>query len=265
MNAEEYQQQQESISTAFIAVILKILESFAAPKLSEKEWMGALWAMYGPTNQYRNRAAELGRNFYDSQRAQHVGGFHKTYLANYKFDWFAEAMQPIKADLMKPGADESVLSRVAMRAVKEVENGGRKTILRGVKTDSQVKGWARIASGRETCAFCLMLVSRGATKALYFSAADAGLNTDDTTAMQLVGAGDEKALDKLMVKWHPGCDCRVVPIFNRKSWPGRAAAQRAYKLWNDQTDGYSGKDALNAFRRAVERGDIDEKTLTPAA
>src|SRR5690606_20920126 len=53
--------------------------------------------------------------------------------------------------------------------------------------------WARVPTGAETCAFCLMLASRGFD---YSSEAAAG------------GGGDEH-------KFHADCDCQVVPTWDK--------------------------------------------------
>ena len=55
--------------------------------------------------------------------------------------------------------------------------------------------WARIPSGKTTCAFCLMLAGRGA---VYHTA--------------------EKAGD-LGNKFHAHCDCQIVPIKDPSDWP----------------------------------------------
>src|SRR5690606_36307470 len=80
--------------------------------------------------------------------------------------------------------------------------------------------WARVATGRETCAFCLILVSRGP---VYQSAKSAGLNTSNENAMRLLQRGDETAINAVMTRWHEGCDCRVVPVSDYNRWAGRAA------------------------------------------
>lgn len=56
-------------------------------------------------------------------------------------------------------------------------------------------GWARRLTGAENCAFCVMLASRGA---VYRSRATAGG----------------------MRKWHDGCDCEIVPVYDLTDWPG---------------------------------------------
>lgn len=115
--------------------------------------------------------------------------------------------------------------------------------------------WARVATGRETCAFCLILVSRGP---VYQSAKSAGLNTSNENAMRLLQRGDETAINAVMTRWHEGCDCRVVPVFDYNRWAGRAAQQRALELWMKYSKGAkNNRDAINRLRRALYHGEID--------
>ncbi|HVV11584.1 hypothetical protein [Amycolatopsis sp.] len=270
MNAEEYASQQEGISNALIALILQLVNVFRAPRLNGRDWGNLLAVLYPYVTDARTQAAELGREFYDSQRSQHNPDLprHDSFLASYRPEWFAEAMEPARAAMSRPGASQEAAAQVALRAAKEVENGGRRTLLRAVDTDRVAKGWARVATGRETCGFCMMLVSRGP---VYSSAEDAGLDLNDTSATDLwlkAEHGDidaQQAIDEMMTRWHPGCDCKVVPVFDRRDWPGRDAYLRAERAWADTTKGYSGKDALNAFRRAVESGELDVRDFAIAA
>lgn len=146
-------------------------------------------------------------------------------------------------------------------------------------TRGVVRGWARVATGRETCAFCLMLISRGPT---YYGADTAGLDLDDASAAQAYAEAPsleaffEETKD-YMEQWHPGCDCRVVPVFDRRNWVGKKAAGEALEAWKrasriasdeleDSPVHRAGKKkgepfthnelALNALRRLLERGDI---------
>lgn len=149
-----------------------------------------------------------------------------------------------------------------------------------------VVGWARVATGNETCAWCLMLISRGAElnhkgNFAYREAATAGINLDDETALDLwneAGGNIEKFKELLydedddessMEKWHTGCDCLAVPVFDINDWPGRDSAKRALELWIDASGTASeliasGKsrtknkytETLNALRRRLDSGEI---------
>jgi hypothetical protein len=117
---------------------------------------------------------------------------------------------------------------------------------------TQVAGWARVATGRETCAFCLILVSRGP---VYRAASTTGLKLSDPAALDKFLAGED--VSEWMTQWHPNCDCKVVPVFDSVSWAGASAQDRALRIWKNQTKDTFGKDSLNAFRREVERGNVN--------
>jgi hypothetical protein len=168
-------------------------------------------------------------------------------------------------------------------ALKDEDAGGRP--LQVVKTPQEqaqaqdgtvenIRGWARVATGRETCAWCLMLVSRGP---VYRSAENAGLDLDDLNALNLLAAGED--VSGAMQQWHDGCDCKVIPVFKQKAWVGEQAQKRAEELWIEATEValaeekadpdkryVAGKNkgqlvsrnqrTINALRRRLNAGDI---------
>jgi hypothetical protein len=262
VTAEEYQAQQQQTNAAAVLVLGNILRQYQLSALSPAQWDALVVQMFPIVEFYRQLSAQSGREFFDSERDQHVGQRLDAYLATYELDWLREALRPSQADFQREVTQDHQLATTLLRLSKEVENGGRRTILRAVRSDPVVKGWARIATGRETCAFCLMLVSRGP---VFTSAESAGLDLNDTSAADLFAAGDKEALDELTTRWHPGCDCEIAPVYDRSNWPGMDAYQRASQLWGTHTKGYSGKDALNAFRRALERGAMNPGDFALAA
>lgn len=87
----------------------------------------------------------------------------------------------------------------------------------------RVTRWARVTTSPEPCAFCVMLASRGA---VYKSEAGAkGFNSH---------------------QYHDNCHCIVVPVFGSNVATEQSDAY--YELWQQATSGYSGREALNAFR-----------------
>ncbi|QDK03451.1 capsid maturation protease [Mycobacterium phage PainterBoy] len=144
-----------------------------------------------------------------------------------------------------------------------------------------VKGWARVATGRETCAWCLMLISRGP---VYSGPDAAGLDLDDTTTIDLWNeAGQDlskfrELVDGSLQEWHAGCDCVVVPVFDTANWVGKEAWEQAEKLWIDagkEADeriasgeartNNTNKETLNALRRRLYRGEISIPSYAFAA
>jgi hypothetical protein len=99
--------------------------------------------------------------------------------------------------------------------------------------DREVVGWARVPTGEETCAFCIMLCSRGP---VYMFGDTAGLLKDSTVteavaAFKLKGSTDEFRPEE-SDRWHPGCDCTIVPVFDKnEDWPGKQQAKDAMEVW----------------------------------
>ena len=146
-----------------------------------------------------------------------------------------------------------------LRAAKRESKRAKGELERGITASGdypKVVGWARVATGRETCAWCLMLVSRGATYMFADKAAGwqnernpglmpyAELNLqnaydpvkDKSVAEQF--AAMEKFLPDIQKRYHPGCDCMVVPVYDKSNWPGRQDAIDARQLWKDALKGF---------------------------
>lgn len=276
MNPEQYATQQAVISAAVAAYVSQFLKLFAQPALGIAQWLQLLELLYPEVQRQRKAASELARRFYDSQRTRHYPGRHDVLLEEFPIQWFVESMEPYRKGLSKSQSNQNDLGNFTRGVVKEVENGGRRTMIHAVESDSApVRGWARVATGRETCAWCLMLISRGP---VYMDASTAGLDLDSFSAQRMVAAGED--VSEYMTQWHAGCDCKVVPVFDRRNWTGKAAADEALELWKEATleaqrfrDAHPGRkhtsgkrageeftlneDAILALRRRLEAGEID--------
>lgn len=155
------------------------------------------------------------------------------YLGQRSLATTDTGFRPVVAPHYEPAALETELARTlvtpaaeantAAAMVRHVEQAGRDTIVDNVRADPIGTRWARVPTGRETCAWCTMQVSRGPVFA------------------------------KESFKSHARCDCIASPVFEgQRDWEGKDAYERARKLWQSSTEGYGGKDAINAFRRAHE-------------
>lgn len=146
--------------------------------------------------------------------------------ADVQLDDEPEPPDPPPTDkLRKPDGQLSVDELEKMFDEMEAENERltRKPVSNAGKA---VRGWARVATGAETCAWCLTLVSRGP---VYESAFSAGLQVPDYEAVEL--ALNDPEITAQMNQWHPGCDCKVVPVFKATAWVGQDAAKRALDLY----------------------------------
>ena len=194
-----------------------------------------------PSGQLRGQSAQppTGRSGRTIKINGHVYEKDEQGLVRPRIDW-TEFDKAVETSLLVTGPSEvkrraakhepeemamrSALVTASGSAVRHVLNGGRETLLTLVEADETALGWARVTDG-DPCAFCAMLASRGP---VYKSAATAGF------------------------KPHDNCACVPEAVFARTAdWPGDAREYQ--KLWYSATRGYSGKDAVNAFRRAYER------------
>lgn len=262
MELDQYVARQASIVRRVIRSILSIFLPFRAVPVDDYTWDSILQTIYPSVEQARRESAELAREFYDDLREiEYPGEDYDINLAPYEYEWFQEAMRPSRQSFRLIDTSLGEVTQAALRVAKEVENGGRRTILYAIQKDGKRPRWARVATGAETCGFCLMLVSRGP---VYVTPNRAGAETGPD-ALDLLDEEGDAAITELMTRWHPGCDCKIVPVFDTQgNWPGKQDYLEAQKLWKEVTKGYSGRDALNAFRRAVESGKIDPADMAAA-
>lgn len=133
----------------------------------------------------------------------------------------------------------------ASTAMRLVVEAGREEVFGQASQDRRAIGFARV-TGPEPCAFCAMLASRGP---VYKSA--------DTAAGGRWSEADES------FKVHDACQCQIEPAYRLDGvWTDQARQYR--DAWDEATReardaGLIGRrtasrDALNAFRRHMERG-----------
>lgn len=270
MTPNEYAKRLAEVTSTAVLYILKMAKIFARYELDWAQWIQLLNVIYPEIENRRYQAADIAREFYDSQRAAHHPDLDRNdqFLVNYSFEQFVENMEPARKRISQMDSRDNAISHMALRAVREVENAGRRQIIRAVEDEPKtrvIQGWARVATGRETCAWCLMLISRGPD---YSAAERAGLDLDDDIAERMIAAGLD--VSEYMEEWHTGCDCKVVPVFDVENWVGKNEADLALELWKDATreadkliesgearTSIRNTEAINALRRRIERGEID--------
>lgn len=119
-------------------------------------------------------------------------------------------------DFREPAEREDVdhYSYAALRGTDNVNRSFR---------ESQARSWARVLTGAENCAFCVLLASRGP---VYESAETAG-------RLSARRAFKEAGAVGYVNSYHPNCDCLVVPVYNYASWPGREDFRKLEKFYNE--------------------------------
>lgn len=93
-------------------------------------------------------------------------------------------------DYYKDGNPQKTLKKLDYVLDKAIKETGTHTVHKTSLSDPASKGWARVPAGKETCAFCCMLASRGF---VYRNEASAGKKQ----------------------KFHSGCDCQIVPFWSK--------------------------------------------------
>jgi hypothetical protein len=269
MQLATYSRAQRSITSRAVQLILQLLFPYRNVPLTQTSWRFIVRGIFPIVDSARRESAILMREFYDSQRLEHLGNDdYNIDIPSYELAWLEESMRPVFREARVIELDDGKVVETALRVAKEVENGGRRTALNAVRGETRRVGFARVATGRETCAFCLMLVSRGP---VYKSELKAGAKHEGAAEiLETKNNVSDEELDDLMTRWHPGCDCKVVPVFDENNWVGYDDWKRMEQIWIDYTKGFYGaqftkNDKLNAFRRAIERGDINPAEFAAAA
>lgn len=284
MQAEEYEQAVARATLPALVLAHQLLSAIRPNPMSDVDWLAFLQGVYDTVREGAWQAAQAARAFYDAERSRQIPGVppQPVKLAQLSFENFVRDMEPARKIVAKPDFSPDM---VAMRVARSVENGARRTVIRAVEdpdpdldpiVDSQVeseptpqpkekppaqpvtqlvRGWARVPTGRETCGFCWMLASRGP---VYNTSGSGGGKVSQAQIIRKTADGSMSSDD--MNQWHPGCDCKIVPVFRLDNWSGKDKADAAWQLWEDEIQGrYSGRDALNAYRRLVEDGAIQRR------
>lgn len=128
-----------------------------------------------------------------------------------------------RGKLLQVARDESFVA-ASGAASRHVLTGGRRSLLTLVENDTRAIGWIRVTDG-DPCSWCALLAGRGP---VYRTEQSAGFSA------------------------HDACACQAEPVYSRDTlWPGRAAEFR--RLYREVTTGTTGRDSINAFRRAYEQ------------
>lgn len=229
--------------------MLRLLRPLKAKAVSDSEWGLLIQALYLLASGGRERSAELGRTFFDEQHAENSSRPRPdVMLSKSDITYFERSMREVESALRAENTPESVLRRAGEIGMKFVENGGRSTILHAVDGQrSNGVRFARVLTGAENCAFCVMLASRGP---VYRSEASAG----------------DKTVNGMVESFHPGCDCKIVPVYSKSNYPGRDSWLEADRIYRQATKGVSGyKDSLNAIRNYLKEHPISAEDISAVA
>lgn len=241
----------------------------------------------------RYGAYEAATEFLQDTAEQH--GIEDPYVPELA-DYSINSVETILREDLR-GAPDEAARRISSRLSQHVEDAARQTMVRSVEDyrdpateadeehysyaalrgtdddadgwdrelrESQARSWARVLTGAENCAFCVMLASRGP---IYETAESAGRIAASDLFREAGAVGWANS-------YHPGCDCLVVPIYDYNSWPGRdqfGELRKFYKrtiddaTWTDDDGnehkgitynngpGWSQNKVLSAIERELRR------------
>lgn len=127
------------------------------------------------------------------------------------------------------------------------------------EADKAAIGWVRYSKTGTPCAWCAMLISRGAV--FYQSRTTAGTKGDNAGSVQ-------EDIKELGQQFHTNCHCTAVPVFSMKQYlnsPIFAMNRRYHAIWAKHIKGkFSGNDALNAWRTMFRHGEISQHAYDAA-
>ena len=268
MKVQELERQTASIVSPVVLQTTVLLSAYEGKEVSPSLWDALMTLLFEVVEKASIKVAELSRRFYDEERERVFPGIPRNdvYRAELSYEQFAEDMSEVYELFKRKETTPESVHRAALRVARSVENTGRWTMIHALESpdpylddddlfveseegliveslteeeaqarraqwyrDKGIRRWARVATGAETCGWCLMLCSRGP---VYTSEArGGGLNA-----------------------WHDGCDCKVVPVFDLEDWQGRDRYLAAEEMWKKETNGYRGKEAVAAMTKAASEG-----------
>lgn len=161
---------------------------------------------------YGESAALVAADFFDQQRAEASAAGN--YTARMADPAGVEQVQGANRWAVGPlvaGDAVQALANAVQAARRLAIQPARLTVAHNAAADPARPGWARIPTGSETCAFCLMLASRGAQ---YRSADSAGR----------------------MNSYHADCDCIPTPFWGDQPYPHGYDPDALYQRYRSARD-----------------------------
>jgi hypothetical protein len=155
-------------------------------------------------------AARLAADFYDGLRARFgiADGFMAEVDAQREPEATEGAVRAFAQDLVDGKPVEQFINKCAGRLNYETGKAANMCMAHNARIDPRKPKWARVPTGAETCAWCLMLASRGFD---YNSESAASHN-------------------------HEGCDCKVVPSWDKSPEVQGYNEREYYNRWQDAID-----------------------------
>jgi hypothetical protein len=179
---------------------------------------------------YGSTAALLAVDFYDELRgvAPSVARFRTVMAEDVNVEQAQAKARWAIGPLFGVADPAQALSNLTLGTDHLVKQFSRDTIARNAAKDPSRAMYARVPGGRDTCAFCLMLASRGA---VYGSSSAAGE----------------------MNKYHGKCDCVPTPVWSTDDLPEGYDPDALYDQYASVHEaGMTAKETTAALRQAYD-------------
>jgi len=255
VNLEEYRQRRTAISQA-LRVFVQPFAALLPARPTQQVFAQWVEAVYPAVYRARMEHYRLAEQFYREAREEALGRDEPVDFPrrNYGPDDLMRGLlaRPTIPDPTTATGDDSdedgeetledqqvLVSEVVDVAEQHALDGGREAMVDAARHDERALGYARVATGETTCAFCLMLVSRGP------------VYKDRNSALLRDGTSEP---------YHPRCDCEAVPVFERSTWPGRDQYLEMERAWAEHANGN-----LKDWRAWVEGRVRDEEDTAASA
>lgn len=237
-----YATQQMAVAGRLRQIVLTLFPALALSSFAtvDASWPAVALALQSAIEAGYGVSAALAMNYYDLFRvAEGVPGAYSAVLADVmpaeQLTTSLLVTGPYIAKGLIAAKDVDVAAKTLTSLLGSSTRlgmlGGRNTILENGSRDKRLLGYQRACYSPRPCHFCRMLRSRGP---VYLS--------EQSGTFKHSGE-----------KYHDHCHCIAEPVYSDATeWIKGAREDRA--LWNEVTNGLSGKDALNAFSRAVAAG-----------
>lgn len=242
MDINEYARRKENILRRMLAALFHIFQQFLTGFVRARDWETFVHVTYLVMKPYRDEATELARTFFDDNRAAQLESSgtkredqtrHDIFKDDYYPEkWFRSELAPLLQHAQEGRSSDSLIEEVVGRTTKVVEDGARRTIIQGVRTDSDlpIRGIARFDPRPPTCAFCTMMISRGPV--YHTSANTAGWEHGTDRLEKLILDDDTDSINELMNKWHPKCTCIAVPVYKYDNYPTQTQENEAFAIYD---------------------------------
>jgi hypothetical protein len=244
--AEQHRRTQALIAAALTRDLARLWRALFRPANPGPSWRAVRMAAAALVRDRRGQSAVVaGRYYRQARTAASAAGRvriaspmdlpEERLLANLDATGIGSYSRAVRAGATPTKGGDAAAVNLSGAGTRLVLEGGRSVVAGTAKADSEAIGWARVTDA-DPCSWCLMLASRGA---VYRSAATAGRLKND----RFVGDGQ--------FKWHDHCGCSTVIVWDPQD-PVLDRADDLYDRWQSVTSGFSGNDAVTAWRRYWE-------------